>query len=80
MDRDGTKDGFDVALTRAVADAVPIPVVASGGCGSIAHMAEVLTTGRASAALAASLFHFGEIRIGEAKESLREAGVEVRVA
>jgi cyclase len=79
MDRDGTKDGFDVALTRAVTDAVSVPVVASGGCGSIDHMAEVLTKGAASAALAASLFHFGEIRIPEAKARLHEAGVEVRL-
>jgi cyclase len=80
MDRDGTKDGFDVALTRAVAEAVRVPVVASGGCGSVAHMAEVLTEGRASAALAASVFHFGEIRIAEAKAALLAAGVEVRPA
>ena len=79
MDQDGTKNGFDVELTRAVADAVRVPVVASGGCGSVAHMAEVLTGGRASAALAASLFHFGEIRIGDAKAQLRERGVPVRV-
>ena len=78
MDKDGTKDGFDVPLTRAVAEAVTIPVVASGGCGSVAHMAEVLTDGGASAALAASIFHFGEIRIPEAKAELRRAGVEVR--
>ena len=80
MDRDGTRDGFDVPLTRAASRAVRIPVVASGGCGSVAHMAEVLTEGEASAALAASLFHFGEIRIPEAKSRLREVGVEVRVA
>jgi cyclase len=80
MDRDGTKDGFDVALTRAVADAVRVPVVASGGCGSVEHMAAVLDEGRASAALAASVFHFGEIRIRDAKARLREAGVEVREA
>jgi cyclase len=79
MDRDGTRDGFDVALTRAVADAVPVPVVASGGCGSAAHMAEVLTAGGASAALAASIFHFGELRIPEVKASLRSAGIEVRL-
>ena len=79
MDRDGTRDGFDVALTRAVTDAVPVPVVASGGCGSVDHMAEVLTEGAASAALAASLFHFGEIRIHDAKVRLQEAGVEVRL-
>ena len=78
MDRDGTKDGFDVPLTRAVADAVRVPVVASGGCGTVAHMAEALTEGHASAALAASVFHFGEIRIPEAKAELLRAGVEVR--
>jgi len=78
MDRDGTKDGFDVDLTRTVATAVNVPVVASGGCGSVAHMAEVLTAGRASAALAASIFHFGEIRIPDAKAELLRAGVEVR--
>jgi cyclase len=78
MDRDGTKDGFDLRLTRAVADAVRVPVVASGGCGSVAHMLEVLTTGRASAALAASVFHFGEIRIPEAKAELVRKGVCVR--
>jgi cyclase len=78
MDRDGTKNGFDVPLTRAVADAVRVPVVASGGCGSVEHMAEVLADGRAGAALAASVFHFGEIRIPEAKAQLRAAGVEVR--
>jgi cyclase len=78
MDRDGTKDGFDLALTRAVSDAVRIPVVASGGCGSVEDMAAVLTGGGASAALAASVFHFGEIRIPEARARLRAAGVEVR--
>ncbi len=78
MDRDGTKDGFDLALTRAVSDAVPVPVVASGGCGTVEHMAAALTDGGASAALAASVFHFGEIRIPDAKARLRAAGVEVR--
>jgi cyclase len=78
MDRDGTKDGYDIALTRAVADAVSVPVVASGGAGTVAHMAEALTEGRASAALAASIFHFGEIRIPDAKAELLEAGVPVR--
>jgi cyclase len=78
MDRDGTKEGFDLALTRAVSDAVRVPVVASGGCGRVEDMAAVLTAGGASAALAASVFHFGEIRIPEAKARLREAGVEVR--
>ena len=78
MDRDGTKDGFDVALNRAVSEAVTVPVIASGGCGSVAHMAEVLTEGKASAALAASVFHFGEIRLADARRELRAAGVEVR--
>ncbi|HEV7501732.1 MAG TPA: imidazole glycerol phosphate synthase subunit HisF [Vicinamibacteria bacterium] len=78
MDRDGTKDGFDVPLNRAVAEAVRVPVVASGGCGSVAHMAEVLSEGKASAALAASVFHFGEIRLSEARAELRAAGIEVR--
>ena len=80
MDRDGTKDGFDLALTRAVADAVKVPVVASGGCGSVDHIAEVLTEGRAGAALAASVFHFGELRLGDVKAALRERGIEVRAA
>ena len=80
MDRDGTRDGFDVELTRAVADAVPVPVVASGGCGSVSHMAEVLTAGHASAALLASLFHFGEVRIPDAKAQLHDRGIPVRVA
>jgi cyclase len=78
MDRDGTQDGFDVPLTRVVADAVRVPVVASGGCGTVAHMAEAFTEGRASAALAASIFHFGEIRIPEAKAELLGRGIEVR--
>ena len=78
MDRDGTKDGFDLPLTRGVADAVSVPVVASGGCGGVDHMAEVLTAGRASAALAASIFHYGEVRIPEAKAELLRKGVEVR--
>ena len=78
MDRDGTLDGFDLELTRAVASAVRVPVIASGGCGSVAHMAAAFLEGRASAALAASVFHFGQIRIPEAKRELRAAGVEVR--
>jgi cyclase len=78
MDRDGTKDGFDLRLTRAVAEAVNVPVVASGGCGTVAHLAEALSEGRASAALAASIFHFGEVRLPDARAELRAAGVEVR--
>ena len=78
MDRDGTKDGFDLDLNRKIAETVRVPVVASGGCGNVQHMADVLKTG-ASAALAASVFHFGEIRIPEAKAQLREAGIEVRL-
>jgi imidazole glycerol-phosphate synthase subunit HisF len=78
MDRDGTKDGFDLALTRAVSDAVRVPVVASGGCGGVPDMAEVLTEGGASAALLASLLHFGELRIADAKAELLRRGVEVR--
>ena len=78
MDRDGTRDGFDLPLTRAVAEAVPVPVVGSGGCGGIEHMAAVLGEGGASAALAASIFHFGEVRIPEAKRRLAELGVAVR--
>jgi cyclase len=78
MDRDGTRDGYDVGLTRAVADAVSIPVIASGGAGKLEHFYEALTAGGASAVLAASLFHFGEFQIGEVKAYLRERGVVVR--
>ena len=78
MDADGTKAGFDLPMLRAVRAAVTVPVIASGGCGSVAHMAEVLTEGKASAALAASVFHFGEIRLADARRELRAAGVEVR--
>lgn len=79
MDRDGTRDGYDLALTRAVVDAVPVPVVASGGVGSLDHLVEGVTEGGASAVLAASIFHFGEFSIGEAKARLAEAGVAVRL-
>ncbi|MDT7809522.1 MAG: imidazole glycerol-phosphate synthase subunit HisF [Acidobacteriota bacterium] len=78
MDMDGTRDGYDTRLTRAVADAVSIPVIASGGAGRLEHFYEALTEGRASAVLAASLFHFGEFTIGEVKEYLRGRGVVVR--
>lgn len=78
MDADGTKDGFDIEITRAVTDVVEIPVVASGGCGSPQHMCDAVTAGAASAALAASIFHYGEYTIGEVKEFLAERGVPVR--
>lgn len=80
MDRDGTKSGFDVELTRAVADAVPVPVIASGGAGTTADLVEGLRDGHATAVLAASIFHFGEISIAEAKQALAEAGLPVRPA
>jgi cyclase len=78
MDRDGTKDGYDLELTRAVSDAVSVPVIASGGAGNLEHFHEALTDGRADAALAASLFHFGIHTIAETKAYLAERGVEVR--
>jgi cyclase len=79
MDRDGTKAGFDLALTRAVADAVGVPVVASGGVGSQEHFAEGVTTGGASAVLAASVFHFGELTVKQVKEHMKSKGIEVRL-
>jgi cyclase len=78
MDRDGTYDGFDLSLTSAVSRAVRLPVIASGGAGSAAHMAEALTEGGAEAALAASIFHFGEVTIAAVKEELAARGLEVR--
>jgi cyclase len=78
MDRDGTKAGFDLALTRAVSDAVTVPVVASGGVGTLDHLVEGVTDGGASAVLAASIFHFGTFTIADAKEHLARAGVPVR--
>jgi cyclase len=79
MDRDGTKDGYDLELTRAISGAVSVPVIASGGAGSLEHLREGLVEGRADAALAASIFHFGIHTIAEAKSYLRERGVEVRL-
>ena len=78
MDRDGTKSGFDLALTRAVADAVSVPVIASGGVGTLDHLVEGVQQGHASAVLAASIFHYGTFTIGEAKRHLAQAGVPVR--
>jgi cyclase len=78
MDRDGTRDGFDLELTRAVADRVPIPVIASGGVGTLAHLYEGIVEGHAEAVLAASIFHFGEFTVAQAHEYLRARGVPVR--
>jgi cyclase len=78
MDRDGTKSGFDIALTRAIADAVRVPVIASGGVGTLDHLVEGIRDGHASAVLAASIFHFGTYRIGEAKARLAACGIPVR--
>ncbi|HJQ25971.1 MAG TPA: imidazole glycerol phosphate synthase subunit HisF [Blastocatellia bacterium] len=78
MDCDGTRDGYDIELTRAVAEAVTIPVIASGGAGTLEHLYEALDAGRASAVLAASIFHFGEFTIAEAKDYLRARGLPVR--
>ncbi len=79
MDADGTKDGYDLEITRAVAEAVEIPVVASGGAGSPQHLYEAVTEGKASAALAASIFHYGEYTIAQTKAYLQERGVPVRL-
>ena len=79
MDRDGTKEGFNLALTRAISDAVSIPVIASGGVGTLDHLVEGVTEGHASAVLAASIFHFGEYSIREAKEAMQTAGIPVRL-
>ncbi len=79
MDRDGTKAGFNLPLTRAVSDAVSIPVIASGGVGNLQHLVEGVQQGGASAVLAASIFHFGEYSIQQAKEAMRDAGIPVRL-
>ena len=78
MDRDGTRDGFDLALTRAVSAAVPVPVIASGGVGTLEHLADGITAGGADAVLAASIFHFGEFSIAQAKRHMARRGIEVR--
>ena len=79
MDRDGTKSGFDLELTRAISDAVDIPIIASGGVGNLQHLVDGVKVGHADAVLAASIFHFGEYTLGEAKEYMRRQGVEVRL-
>jgi cyclase len=79
MDRDGTKAGFDLELTRAVADAVPVPVIASGGVGTLDHLVEGVKIGHASAVLAASIFHYGTFTIGEAKRHMAAAGIAIRL-
>jgi cyclase len=79
MDRDGTKNGFDLALTRQVSEAVQIPVIASGGVGNLQHLADGVTEGKADAVLAASIFHYGEYTVKQAKEYMRSRGIEVRL-
>ena len=79
MDRDGTRDGFDLALTRAVSEAVEVPVIASGGVGNLDHLAEGVIEGKADAVLAASIFHFGEFTVGQAKQHMADRGIEVRL-
>lgn len=79
MDRDGTKDGFDLAVTRAIADAVSVPVIASGGVGTLQHLVDGVTHGGADAVLAASIFHFGEYTVPQAKAYMQQHGIEVRV-
>jgi len=79
MDRDGTKAGFDLALVRAVSDAVRVPVIASGGVGNLDHLVEGIIQGHADAVLAASIFHFGEYTIAQAKQRMADAGIEMRL-
>ena len=78
MDRDGTRDGFDLDLTRSVADAVTVPMIASGGVGNLQHLVDGVIEGHAEAVLAASIFHFGQFTIGQAKEAMANAGIEIR--
>ena len=79
MDKDGTRSGFNIPLTRAISEAVPVPVIASGGVGNLDHLVEGVTEGKASAVLAASIFHFGDYTIGEAKAHMAQAGIPVRL-
>ncbi|WP_353572024.1 imidazole glycerol phosphate synthase subunit HisF [Candidatus Albibeggiatoa sp. nov. BB20] len=79
MDRDGTKNGFDIGLTRTISEAVTVPVIASGGVGNLDHLVDGVKQGKADAVLAASIFHFGEYTVGEAKQKMQQAGIEVRL-
>ncbi len=79
MDRDGTRDGFDLALTRAVCDSVDVPVIASGGVGNLDHLVDGVSKGHADAVLAASIFHFGDYTVQQAKQKMHDAGIEVRI-
>ena len=79
MDRDGTKTGYDIALTRAIADAVTVPVIASGGVGNLDHLVAGIRDGHATAVLAASIFHFGEYTVRQAKEHMAKAGLPMRL-
>ena len=79
MDCDGTLNGYDIELTKCISEAVEVPVIASGGAGNLDHLVSVLTEGKASAVLAASIFHFGEYTIRQAKQKLQEAGLPVRL-
>lgn len=79
MDRDGTRDGFELTITRAITDAVDIPVIASGGVGTLQHLADGVTQGGADAVLAASIFHFGEHTVGEAKAFMADQGIPMRL-
>jgi len=79
MDRDGTKQGYDIPLTCSIADAIPVPVIASGGVGTLAHMVEGIRDGHATAVLAASIFHFGEHSVREAKDYMAKAGLPMRL-
>jgi cyclase len=79
MDRDGTNDGYELELTRAVAEAVSVPVIASGGAGELSHLVDAIEQGHADAVLCASIFHYGQHTVGEAKQRMRDAGIPVRV-
>jgi cyclase len=79
MDKDGTKDGYDIELTRAISESIRIPVIASGGAGTLEHLYQAVTDGAADAVLAASIFHYGEYSIAEAKRYLKDRGVAVRL-